>query len=133
MSTEKPKIACLPNGPYYLLNDLTPRVIPNIQKSEGDPCTTITGHTLVVHSPRVPRGGFVPSHWRSFSTSASKQHAGQPGSKLRPHGEQHQSEKLYSDKRNNAAINIRGLYFGRRNTPQIEKRKAKRRRQERSL
>ena len=46
MSTEKPKIACLPNGPYYLLNDLTPRVIPNIQKSEGAPCTTIPGVAL---------------------------------------------------------------------------------------
>lgn len=46
MSTEKPKIACLPNGPYYLLNDLTPQVIPNIQKSKGDPCATITGVAL---------------------------------------------------------------------------------------
>lgn len=46
MSTEKPKIACLPNGPYYLLNDLTPRVIPNIQTSKGGPCTTITGVAL---------------------------------------------------------------------------------------
>ena len=35
MKKEKPKIACLPNGPYYLLNDLTPKVIPNIQKSDG--------------------------------------------------------------------------------------------------
>ena len=46
MSTEKPQIACLPNGPYYLLNDLTPRVIPNIQQSDGNPCTTITGVAL---------------------------------------------------------------------------------------
>ena len=46
MSTEKPKIACLPNGPYYLLNDLTPRVIPNIQTFKGSPCTTITGVAL---------------------------------------------------------------------------------------
>ncbi len=46
MSAEKPQIACLPNGPYYLLNDLTPRVIPNIQKSKGDPCITITGVAL---------------------------------------------------------------------------------------
>ena len=29
-----------------MLNDLTPRVIPNIQKSKGDPCTTITGVAL---------------------------------------------------------------------------------------
>lgn len=46
MSTEGPKIACLPNGPYYLLNDLAPRVIANIQKSTGDPCMTITGVAL---------------------------------------------------------------------------------------
>ena len=46
MSTEKPKIACLPNGPYYLLNDLTPHVIPHLQKSNGDPCVTITGVAL---------------------------------------------------------------------------------------
>jgi len=46
MSSENPKITCLPNGPYYLLNDLTPRVIPNIQKSDGDICTTITGVAL---------------------------------------------------------------------------------------
>ncbi len=46
MSTEKPQIACLPNGPYYLLNDLTSQVIPNIQKSKGGPCTTITGVAL---------------------------------------------------------------------------------------
>ena len=46
MKKEKPKIACLPNGPYYLLNDLTPKVIPNIQKSDGQPCSTITGVAL---------------------------------------------------------------------------------------
>ena len=46
MKNETPKIACLPNGPYYLLNDPTPRVIPNIQKSDGAPCTTITGVAL---------------------------------------------------------------------------------------
>jgi len=46
MSIEKPKVVCLPNGPYYLLNDLVPRVIPNIKKSKGDPCATITGVAL---------------------------------------------------------------------------------------
>jgi CDGSH-type Zn-finger protein len=43
MSTEKPKIVCLPNGPFYLLTDFTPHVIPHIQKSNNDPCSTITG------------------------------------------------------------------------------------------
>jgi len=46
MSEEKPKIACLPNGPYYLLNDQKPKEIPNIQKSSGGVCTTITGVAL---------------------------------------------------------------------------------------
>ena len=46
MGKEKPKIACLPNGPYYLLNDMTPKVVPNIRKSSGDPCHTIAGVAL---------------------------------------------------------------------------------------
>lgn len=46
VDTAKPKIACLPNGPYYLLNDPQPRVIPNIQKSNGEVCATITGVAL---------------------------------------------------------------------------------------
>lgn len=46
MTQNKPKIACLPNGPYYLLNDMTPKVIPNIQKSNGEQCATIAGVAL---------------------------------------------------------------------------------------
>lgn len=46
MEEEKPKIACLPNGPYYLLNDLTPKIIPNIESSTGEPRTTVTGVAL---------------------------------------------------------------------------------------
>jgi CDGSH-type Zn-finger protein len=46
MDNEKPKIVCLPNGPYYLLNDMEPRVVPNIQTSSGGPCSTITGVAL---------------------------------------------------------------------------------------
>ena len=30
MSNDKPKIASLPNGPYYLLNDTIPQIVPNI-------------------------------------------------------------------------------------------------------
>ena len=46
MNNEKPKIACLPNGPYYLLNDLAPQTIPNLRDASGDPCATITGVAL---------------------------------------------------------------------------------------
>jgi len=46
MNNEEPKIACLPNGPYYLLNDLIPKTIPNLQDAKGDPCATVTGVAL---------------------------------------------------------------------------------------
>ncbi len=46
MAEEKPKIAGLPNGPYYLLNDMTPKVVPNIQNSKGESCTTVAGVAL---------------------------------------------------------------------------------------
>jgi len=43
---QRPKIACLPNGPYYLLNDPFPRTIPNLQRSNGKACATVTGVAL---------------------------------------------------------------------------------------
>lgn len=46
MNDEKPKIACLPNGPYYLLNDLTPQTIPNLRDAKGNPCATVPGVAL---------------------------------------------------------------------------------------
>lgn len=46
MADAFPKIACLANGPYYLLNDGTPRVIANIQKADGAPCLTVPGVAL---------------------------------------------------------------------------------------
>ncbi len=46
MAKEKPKIACLPNGPYYLLSDSTPKEIPNLRNSKGEPCLTVPGVAL---------------------------------------------------------------------------------------
>ncbi len=46
MTEEKPKIACLPNGPYYLLNDMDPKEVPNLRTSTGEPCSTVTGVAL---------------------------------------------------------------------------------------
>jgi CDGSH-type Zn-finger protein len=46
MKKEKPKIACLPNGPYYLLNDFIPKVIPNIRRPDGEPYATVLGVAL---------------------------------------------------------------------------------------
>ena len=48
MSTDqqKPKIACLPNGPYYLLNDMTPVPVPNLRRANGETCANVRGVAL---------------------------------------------------------------------------------------
>ncbi|MGH9913239.1 MAG: hypothetical protein ACRD5E_04465 [Nitrososphaeraceae archaeon] len=38
----KPKIMPLPNGPYYLSNDMTPKTVPNLQTSDGKPLSNIS-------------------------------------------------------------------------------------------
>jgi CDGSH-type Zn-finger protein/uncharacterized Fe-S cluster protein YjdI len=43
---EKPKIVPLPNGPYYLLNDMEPKIVENLQSSEGKQLSTIVGIAL---------------------------------------------------------------------------------------
>src|SRR5258705_4105723 len=42
----KPKIACLPNGPYYLLNDPAPEPVPNLRRASGEACATARGVAL---------------------------------------------------------------------------------------
>jgi CDGSH-type Zn-finger protein len=42
----KPKIACLPNGPYYLLNDPVPAPVPNLRRASGEACATARGVAL---------------------------------------------------------------------------------------
>jgi uncharacterized Fe-S cluster protein YjdI len=42
----KPKILPLPNGPYYLLNDTIPKVVPNLKTSDGKPFSNISGTAL---------------------------------------------------------------------------------------
>jgi len=44
--TEPPRIACLPNGPYYLLNDLQASPVPNLVRSSGEACSTVRGVAL---------------------------------------------------------------------------------------
>jgi CDGSH-type Zn-finger protein len=43
---EKPRIACLPNGPYYLLNDMQASPVPNLVRSSGATCATVRGIAL---------------------------------------------------------------------------------------
>jgi CDGSH-type Zn-finger protein len=43
---KKPKILPLQNGPYYLINDMEPRVVENLQNSKGESLSTIRGIAL---------------------------------------------------------------------------------------
>src|SRR5919202_4359 len=43
---EKPKIMPLPNGPYYLLNDMKPKIVENLQNSKGELLSTVSGVAL---------------------------------------------------------------------------------------
>jgi CDGSH-type Zn-finger protein len=45
-SKEKPKIMLLSNGPYYLINDMEPKVVENLQNSEGQSLSAIRGVSL---------------------------------------------------------------------------------------
>jgi len=42
----KPKILPLPNGPYYLINDMQPKVVYNLQNFKGEPLFTTVGIAL---------------------------------------------------------------------------------------
>jgi CDGSH-type Zn-finger protein len=42
----KPRIACLPNGPYYLLNDMEAAPVANLRRASGEACATVRGVAL---------------------------------------------------------------------------------------
>ena len=46
LSEDKPKILPLPNGPYYLLNDMQMKVVPNLQNSKSQKLSSIRGIAL---------------------------------------------------------------------------------------
>ena len=41
-----PRIACLPNGPYYLLNEVQAAPVPNLRRASGEACATVRGVAL---------------------------------------------------------------------------------------
>ena len=42
----KPKILPLPSGPYYLINEMQPKVVYNLQNFKGEPLSTTVGIAL---------------------------------------------------------------------------------------
>lgn len=45
-NTEKPLIACLPNGPYYLIEDSSPQEVSHLVSETGQPYSTVRGVAL---------------------------------------------------------------------------------------
>lgn len=43
---DKPRIVCLPNGPYYLLTESNPEPVPYLRDSRGEACATVRGVAL---------------------------------------------------------------------------------------
>jgi CDGSH-type Zn-finger protein len=41
-----PKITCLTNGPYYLLDDPEAKPVPNLRRASGEACATVRGVAL---------------------------------------------------------------------------------------
>ena len=41
-----PKIVPLPNGPYYFINDIEPKIVENLQNSKGESLSVIRGVAL---------------------------------------------------------------------------------------
>jgi CDGSH-type Zn-finger protein len=46
MTKERPKILPLSNGPYYLLNNVKPKTVENLQNLKGEPLSTVSGVAL---------------------------------------------------------------------------------------
>src|SRR2546425_10798604 len=42
----KPKLGCSPNGPYYLLNDMEVRPVPNLRRASGEACANVRAVAL---------------------------------------------------------------------------------------
>ena len=61
--TERPRIACLPNGPYYLLNDMQPSPVPNLVRSSGAACSTVRGVALCRCGASKNKPFCDGSHW----------------------------------------------------------------------
>jgi CDGSH-type Zn-finger protein len=45
-SRQKPKLVPLPNGPYYFINDMEPKVVENLQNTKGESLSVIRGVSL---------------------------------------------------------------------------------------
>src|SRR5882762_1705610 len=52
LMNQTPKIACLPNGPYYLFNDMTAAPVPNLRHASNRGARLAVGAAQVRHRRR---------------------------------------------------------------------------------
>ena len=59
----KPKIGCSPNGPYYLLNDMEVRPVPNLRRASGEACANVRAVALCRCGGSKNKPFCDGSHW----------------------------------------------------------------------
>ncbi|TMG72404.1 MAG: CDGSH iron-sulfur domain-containing protein [Betaproteobacteria bacterium] len=59
----KPKLACLPNGPYHLLHDTEAASVPNLRRASGEVCVTVRGVALCRCGGSKKKPFCDGSHW----------------------------------------------------------------------
>ena len=57
------KIACLPNGPYYLLSDMQPTAVANLRREDGSACQSVRGVALCRCGASKNRPFCDGTHW----------------------------------------------------------------------
>ena len=68
MTGEKPQIICVPNGPLYLLNDPTPKLVENLINSKGEKLKTVTGVALCRCAKSKKKPFCDGTHWHNKFT-----------------------------------------------------------------
>jgi len=73
MTPSRPKIACLPNGPYYLLHEEKPSVVPNLVRPDGTACATVHGVALCRCGGSANKPFCDGTHGRNGFTDAKRE------------------------------------------------------------
>jgi CDGSH-type Zn-finger protein len=61
----KPKLACSPNGPYALLNDMQATPVPNLRRASGEACVTVRAVALCRCGASKNKPFCDGSHWNA--------------------------------------------------------------------
>jgi CDGSH-type Zn-finger protein len=74
---EKPRILPIPHGPYYLINDMEPKIIENLENSKGERLSTIGGVSLCRYGASKNKPFCDETHGKIGFSSENKDNAGE--------------------------------------------------------